>query len=72
MGFDAIPAAAFLPPPLTTVRQHFGELGRCGLELLLRRVQFPDPQAAGVDGAHQVAVVAPELIVRASSARLGR
>ncbi|WP_245984415.1 LacI family DNA-binding transcriptional regulator [Streptomyces tateyamensis] len=72
VGFDDIPEAAFLTPPLTTVRQHFGELGRCGLELLLRRVQFPDPQAAGVDGAHQVAVVAPELIVRASSARPGR
>ncbi|WP_035804280.1 LacI family DNA-binding transcriptional regulator [Kitasatospora mediocidica] len=72
VGFDDIPEAAFLTPPLTTVRQHFGELGRCGLELLLHRVQFSAPTAAGDDSSHQVAIVTPELIVRASSAKPGR
>ncbi|MCC9306509.1 LacI family DNA-binding transcriptional regulator [Kitasatospora sp. RB6PN24] len=72
VGFDDIPEAGFLNPPLSTVRQDFGELGRRGLGLLLHRIQFPDSEAAGLDGDHHVAIVAPELIVRASSARPDR
>ncbi len=60
VGYDDIPEAAYLVPPLTTVRQDLGEVGRRGVELLL----------ALVDGgpAQRHVMVAPELIVRASTA----
>ena len=38
VGFDDIPEAAFFLPPLTTVRQDFGELGRRAVHLLLDRI----------------------------------
>ncbi len=38
VGFDDVPEAAFFLPPLTTVRQDFGELGRRALHLLLDRI----------------------------------
>lgn len=60
VGFDDIPEAAYFTPPLTTVRQDFGELGRRCLHLLLARIEGEAPSA-------QVAV-APELVVRSSSA----
>ncbi|MEY9848689.1 LacI family DNA-binding transcriptional regulator [Streptacidiphilus sp. MAP5-3] len=69
VGFDDIPEAAFLAPPLTTVRQDFGELGRRGLELLVHHVETPDPRKKGTTVGHQAAIVAPELVLRASSGR---
>jgi DNA-binding LacI/PurR family transcriptional regulator len=39
VGFDDIPEAAYFTPPLTTVRQDFGELGRRCLHLLLGRIE---------------------------------
>jgi DNA-binding LacI/PurR family transcriptional regulator len=38
VGFDDIPEAAYLAPPLTTVRQNFGEVGRRSLALLLDQI----------------------------------
>jgi len=64
VGFDDIPEAAYFVPPLTTVRQDFGELGRRCLHILLARVE-------GASGATRV-VVAPELVVRASTAAARR
>lgn len=61
VGFDDIPEAAYFTPPLTTVRQDFAELGRRCLHALLERI-------AGSAEAARV-VVAPELVVRASTAR---
>ena len=62
VGFDDIPESAFFLPPLTTVRQDFGELGRQALRLLVDRIcDRPAP------GAWMP--VAPELIVRASATR---
>ncbi|MFL6100329.1 MAG: LacI family DNA-binding transcriptional regulator [Actinomycetales bacterium] len=61
VGFDDIPEADFFPPPLTTVRQDFAELGRRCLALLLTAMSDdPDPDAA--------AVIAPQLVVRQSTA----
>jgi DNA-binding LacI/PurR family transcriptional regulator len=60
VGFDDIPEAAYFTPPLTTVRQDFGELGRRCLHLLLARVEGEAPSA--------LVAVAPELVVRSSSA----
>ncbi len=61
IGFDDIPEASYFTPPLTTVRQDFGELGRRGLELLVTQVE---------DGrrASGRLLVATELIVRGSTA----
>ena len=35
IGFDDVPEAAYFPPPLTTMRQDFGELGRRALDTLV-------------------------------------
>jgi len=59
VGFDDIPESAYFTPPLTTVRQDFGELGRRCLQILLGRIE-------GGAGPTR-AVVAPELVVRSSS-----
>lgn len=42
VGFDDIPEAAYFSPPLTTVRQDFGELGRRSLALLVDRIGDAD------------------------------
>jgi len=60
VGFDDIPEAAYFTPPLTTVRQDFAELGRRCLHALLGRI-------AGNKDPLRV-VVAPELVVRGSTA----
>ncbi|WP_173055517.1 substrate-binding domain-containing protein [Phytohabitans houttuyneae] len=38
VGFDDIPEAPFLQPPLTTVRQDLAALGRAGVELVVRQI----------------------------------
>ncbi|MBB5917910.1 LacI family transcriptional regulator [Nocardia transvalensis] len=61
VGFDDIPEAAYLSPPLSTVRQDFDEVGRRSIGLLLQLLEaegtVPDP-----------APVVPTLIVRGSTA----
>lgn len=61
VGFDDIPEAAYFAPPLTTVRQEFGELGRRCVARLL----------AAIDGepASGEPAVSPVLVVRESTAR---
>jgi DNA-binding LacI/PurR family transcriptional regulator len=61
VGFDDIPEASYFTPPLTTVRQDFGELGRRGLELLVAQVE-------GEAGSKDRVLVAPELVLRGSTA----
>lgn len=60
VGFDDIPEASYLLPPLTTIRQDFNELGRRSLQLLVRIID-------GERSPSGTAVV-PELVVRASTA----
>lgn len=60
VGFDDIPDAAHLWPPLTTVRQDFAEIGRRALAILL------DEITGSTDARHDQ--IAPELIVRSSTA----
>ncbi len=64
VGFDDIPEAAFFLPPLTTVHQDFGELGRRALHLLMDRI-------AGERGLDPAAPIVPDLVVRASAAPRG-
>ncbi|MDG6109936.1 LacI family DNA-binding transcriptional regulator [Dactylosporangium aurantiacum] len=62
VGFDDIPEAEFLSPPLTTVRQDFDEVGRRCMAALLRLIE--------ADGGRPAVAptVAPSLIVRDSTA----
>jgi DNA-binding LacI/PurR family transcriptional regulator len=60
VGFDDVPEAGYFLPPLTTVRQDFGEVGRRALGALLERM------TSGGDPAPRIRV-APELIVRTSA-----
>jgi DNA-binding LacI/PurR family transcriptional regulator len=62
VGFDDIPEAQYFMPPLTTVRQDFGEMGRNALRLLLEVME-------GGSGPAPRLTVAPQLIVRRSTAR---
>jgi DNA-binding LacI/PurR family transcriptional regulator len=62
VGFDDIPEAAYLPPPLTTVRQDFDEVGRRAIATLL---QILDPGQAPPPQRTQVR---PTLVARCSTA----
>lgn len=61
VGFDEIPEAQFLKPPLTTIRQDFAEIGKRGFELLRRHLEGGESPTS-----HQV--IASELVIRASAA----
>lgn len=61
VGFDDQPEAAYATPPLTTIRQDFGSVGRRAVETLRRAI-------AGAPGLAQ-SLIQPELVVRASTAR---
>jgi DNA-binding LacI/PurR family transcriptional regulator len=60
VGFDDQPEAAYFTPPLTTVRQDFRGLGRRCVDLILAQIEDGAPSGN--------TVVAPELIIRASTA----
>lgn len=64
IGFDDIAEAAYFTPPLTTVRQPFREMGRRSLGVLLELIASGTPPAT-------IPPIAPELIVRASTAARG-
>jgi DNA-binding LacI/PurR family transcriptional regulator len=61
VGFDDIPEAQYFTPPLTTVRQDFGEMGRSSLRLLLELMQ-------NTGQPPQRVTIAPQLVVRRSTA----
>ncbi|MFC3995520.1 LacI family DNA-binding transcriptional regulator [Nocardiopsis sediminis] len=64
-GFDDIPEAEFLTPPLTTVSQDFSEVGRRSIGLLLDLLRRPADAAAAAPVHH---VVPARLVPRASTA----
>jgi DNA-binding LacI/PurR family transcriptional regulator len=59
VGFDDVPEAPFFSPPLTTVRQNFGEVGRHAFQLLLDQIDGLTPERRRI--------VEPELVVREST-----
>lgn len=59
VGFDDVPEAAYFTPPLTTVRQDFGEVGRRAVAAALASLDGGRPEAL---------LLQPELIVRESTA----
>lgn len=60
VGFDDTPEAAYYDPPLTTVVQDFGLLGRKSLDELLRLIEQPNAHSRHV-------VFQPQLILRGST-----
>jgi LacI family transcriptional regulator len=67
VGFDDIQSAAFQNPALTTVRQPLRKMGMIAAETVLRRIARP-----GMDAATPRIMVEPELVVRESTAAVGR
>lgn len=63
IGYDDMPWAQVVDPPLTVVRQPAHAIGRRAMELLLRRVADPAREA-------QLVALQPELVVRRSSGAL--
>ncbi|URL58610.1 LacI family DNA-binding transcriptional regulator [Luteibacter flocculans] len=61
VGFDDIPMARYVTPPLTTVRIRIAELGEAALERLVQMIETPEDEAP-----RPRAVVGTELVVRAS------
>ena len=63
VGFDDIPEAPYFTPPLTTVRQDFGELGSLSLRILRQTVEASRTGA----GAPRGSTAALLLTIRAST-----
>lgn len=61
VGFDDVPFARYLTPPLTTLRQDFEEMGRRSVHMLMDAID-------GDGDAVTRAIITPELIMRESSA----
>ncbi|GGO04314.1 LacI family transcriptional regulator [Microbispora rosea subsp. aerata] len=62
VGFDDIPESEFFSPPLTTIRQDFGAVGRRSIDVLLRQIE------SGGALPHERLVVPPQFVLRASTA----
>ena len=60
VGFDDVPYARYLTPPLTTVRQDFEEIGQRSVHLLLNAIH-------GIEDSRVRAAITPELVVREST-----
>ena len=63
VGFDDIPEAAYLLPPLTTVRQDFTAVGQRAIQILRSAIAAPHGHEPG-----EPALIEPELVVRRSTA----
>jgi LacI family transcriptional regulator len=61
LGFDDIPLASYLHPPLTTVRQPMLELSRTAIEMVIRQIENPGIPADKL-------ILPTELVVRDSCA----
>ncbi|NUP52835.1 MAG: substrate-binding domain-containing protein, partial [Catenulispora sp.] len=65
IGFDDIPVAAYVTPPLTTIRQSFDVMTALGLERLVHAIEHGgDPRTPPAPAAD----LPIELVVRASTA----
>lgn len=64
VGFDDIPESEFFSPPLTTIRQDFGAVGRRCIEVLLRQIDAGEASGSCERERH---VVPPRFVARAST-----
>jgi len=65
-GFDDIPIARFVTPPLTTVRVRIADLGHAALEQLVARMEAPDAPPA------PARTLPCEIVIRASCGHAAR
>ena len=65
IGFDDVPQASFIDPPLTTIRQPRSAIGRMATARLLQMLQPADQQAEAAGGEF---LLMPDLILRGSVA----
>lgn len=70
LGFDNVELGRLLLPPLTTVAQDIAALGEAAAELLLELLH-PEQGEKEQGAKEQGTVIAPQLITRASTARVG-
>lgn len=68
VGFDDIPEAPFLIPPLTTVRQDFATVGRRAIEVLRAAIDAREVGGAPGDSDDLARLIDPQLVIRASTA----
>lgn len=68
VGFSNEPFSSMIHPPLSTIDQHSEEMGRLAAEAFLQQVKTP----VETDSDRPMTVLAPRLVVRASSLRAGR
>ncbi|WTZ25006.1 LacI family DNA-binding transcriptional regulator [Microbispora sp. NBC_01389] len=61
VGFDDIPESEFFSPPLTTIRQDFGAVGRRSIDVLLRQIESNEPLP------YERLVVPPQFVRRGST-----
>jgi len=66
-GFDDVPMARYVTPPLTTIEVHIAELGSQAMELLGEQIDHPDQAVTGVHRR-----VAAKLVVRGSTSAAAR
>ncbi|RKR72947.1 substrate-binding domain-containing protein [Frondihabitans australicus] len=71
VGFDDVPEAAHFYPPLTTVRQDFGALGRQIMRTVEAQLAGPSAEPAA-SAPPESDPTAPQLVVRASTASAPR
>ncbi len=64
IGFDDVPMAQYLRPPLTTIRQPVWEIGQRAIAMLLQLLNGKPPTERHI-------LIAPELVRRASSGEPG-
>jgi DNA-binding LacI/PurR family transcriptional regulator len=62
VGFDDIPVAAYVTPPLTTVRQPFDAVAQEGIKRLVHAIESPDADPLPASGPPV------DLVIRASTA----
>ena len=61
-GFDDVPMARYVTPPLTTIQVHIAELGGQAMDLLGEQIDHPDQVMTGIHRR-----VAAKLVVRGST-----
>jgi DNA-binding LacI/PurR family transcriptional regulator len=70
VGFDDQPEAAYLVPPLTTVRQDFVAVGARAVDKIAAAIAGANGPS-GDEGTDDRGLITPELIVRRSSGPVG-
>ena len=68
VGFDNIPLAAYLNPPLTTVEQDFESIGVAIVDLLLAQIQRRGDSVPDAGAGYERRLVPTQLVVRSSTA----